>query len=224
VSVSGEIGLIPQGQWTTFVRLAGCNLRCPFCDTAKTQVFSSGVEMSVDEVVQRIVAAGPRHVLITGGEPLLQMGEVAEVCIRLRDLSPRSKHKTIQIETNGTIAPDDELSRFVDCFVFDLKPRSIVGEDFFPAALVDWFCRAPGWMSVWVKAIVQDRADYDRAVQAYSEGRPCERAVIRWAMSAVEPLPHSELFGWLREEKRFAIAVNCQLHKAIGVAGIESQA
>lgn len=94
-SVQGE-GL-RQGEPTHFVRLAGCNLKCFFCDTK--YAWEGGREMSVAEVLRRIEALKRRFpanwVCLTGGEPLLQ---------DLRGLASRLKSQgfLVQVETNGT--------------------------------------------------------------------------------------------------------------------------
>jgi 7-carboxy-7-deazaguanine synthase len=95
-SVQGE-GL-RQGEPTIFVRFAGCNLRCAFCDTK--QAWSGGTETTARAIADRIDALRKRFpaawVAITGGEPYAQdLGGL----IRLL----RRKGLKVQIETNGTI-------------------------------------------------------------------------------------------------------------------------
>jgi len=109
-----EIFLSIQGEGrtagtpSTFVRLATCNLACSWCDTGYTWDWVSfdydEQVMSMDEadVLARVVALANTNVVITGGEPLLQsldalIGELAD-----------SGH-TVEIETNGTIAPSPDL-------------------------------------------------------------------------------------------------------------------
>ncbi len=92
-SVQGE------GAWTgtpaVFVRLAGCNLACAFCDTDYALRFLAGA----DEVVRRVRAAGGDcpMVVITGGEPLAQT-RTPELIAALR-----ADNRRIHIESNGTI-------------------------------------------------------------------------------------------------------------------------
>lgn len=59
------------GRAAAFVRFAGCNLRCPFCDTE----FESFSEMTADDILKAIGAYPTRFVVLTGGEPTLQVDE-----------------------------------------------------------------------------------------------------------------------------------------------------
>lgn len=94
-SLQGE-GL-RQGEPTIFIRLAGCNLRCSFCDTRKA--WPGGKEASIDQIVDKVERLRRRFraqwVCLTGGEPLLQ--DVAPLVHALK----RRKLK-VQLETNGT--------------------------------------------------------------------------------------------------------------------------
>ena len=67
-SIQGESTY--AGKPCVFVRLAGCDLRCTWCDTA--YAFNEGQKMSVDEVLQHVDRYGSPLVEVTGGEPLLQ--------------------------------------------------------------------------------------------------------------------------------------------------------
>jgi 7-carboxy-7-deazaguanine synthase len=95
-SIQGEGGLI--GVPSVFVRTSGCNLRCSWCDTPYTSWHPEGAEMSLDEIVAQ-VAAFPvaRHVVLTGGEPMIAPG-IVDLSNRLRE---RGFH--ITIETAGTV-------------------------------------------------------------------------------------------------------------------------
>lgn len=84
------------GRPATFVRFSGCNLRCPFCDTD----FRSGTDMSGEEILQHLESYPTRFVVLTGGEPSLQVDD------GLLHLLHQAGY-TIAIETNGThLLPD----------------------------------------------------------------------------------------------------------------------
>ena len=85
-----------QGKPCLFIRLAGCNLKCRWCDTPESRV--GGMEMSLDSVLEQVWRINPPYVCITGGEPILQTKELEHLLLSL------SRRGTlIDIETNGTL-------------------------------------------------------------------------------------------------------------------------
>ena len=94
-SVQGE-GLL-TGVESVFVRTSGCNLRCWFCDTPYTSWHPEGGDMSIDEIVAQVEEWDCRHVVLTGGEPMLY-SELIPLCDRLRAIG---RHVTV--ETAGTL-------------------------------------------------------------------------------------------------------------------------
>ena len=98
------------GELATFVRFAGCNLCCSYCDTKYALNVNAGVDMSVDDIYETILTFGNSNVTITGGEPLLQKDMLELVSI----LS--SSNFEVNIETNGSI----DVSPYLDidkCFL-----------------------------------------------------------------------------------------------------------
>jgi 7-carboxy-7-deazaguanine synthase len=104
-SIQGE-GLL-TGTPSIFIRTSGCNLRCWFCDTPFTSWNPEGELNSLEQILARAAAWDCRHVVLTGGEPLLWK-ETVVLCNELRLLG-----KHITIETAGTLfhpAPCDLMS------------------------------------------------------------------------------------------------------------------
>lgn len=97
-----------EGRYTgmpaVFVRFAGCNLRCPFCDTE----FESYTEMSEDEIVAAVCSYPASHVILTGGEPTLQL-----TTSLLHKLN--GEQRMVHIETNGTHPLPDGPIHWVTC-------------------------------------------------------------------------------------------------------------
>ena len=96
-SLQGE-GLL-AGTPSTFVRTSGCNLRCVWCDTPFTSWEPTGEDIGLADVLAKVDALRQRHVVITGGEPLL-FAEVAELCVALRRAGCH-----VTVETAGTVLP-----------------------------------------------------------------------------------------------------------------------
>jgi 7-carboxy-7-deazaguanine synthase len=94
-SIQGE-GFL-TGTDSVFVRASGCNLRCWFCDTPYASWEPEGADYSVDDVFARCTAWDCRHVVLTGGEPMLS-AELIPLSQRLREAG---RHVTI--ETAGTL-------------------------------------------------------------------------------------------------------------------------
>ncbi|KPQ28385.1 MAG: 7-carboxy-7-deazaguanine synthase QueE [Porphyrobacter sp. HL-46] len=119
-----------MGVPVAFVRLSRCNLACTWCDTAYTWHFegdnrphrdgttfdrkTNQVTLSPEETAARIAALGQKRLVVTGGEPLLQAGALAEMLGYLPDIS-------VEIETNGTVAPPVRLDIRVD--QYNVSPK-----------------------------------------------------------------------------------------------------
>ena len=80
-----------SGTPAVFVRFSGCNLQCPFCDTQH----SSGTEMTEDDIAAAVGGYPARMVVVTGGEPALQL--TSSLVDKLHLLG-----KYVAVETNGT--------------------------------------------------------------------------------------------------------------------------
>lgn len=109
-SLQGEGSLV--GTPSFFVRTSGCNLRCRWCDTDYASWNPEGDNRSVEDLVEEFSASDVEHVVVTGGEPLLQE-EIGELTRALRESGAQ-----ITVETAGTVAPD-----FV-CDLLSVSPKT----------------------------------------------------------------------------------------------------
>jgi len=118
------------GMPVAFLRLSRCNLACVWCDTPYTWHFTGDdrphnygrtwdrkfnqVTFEIAEVAEIIAELGQRRLVITGGEPLLQGADLAE----LLELLPEIR---VEIETNGTVMPHEDLDYRVD--QYNVSPK-----------------------------------------------------------------------------------------------------
>ena len=137
LSVQGEGRSL--GQLRSFLRLSGCNLQCYWCDTpytwnwegtdwphiddagskpAKYLQSQESVDMRFDAIAATIAELGAEGLVITGGEPLVQMSGLTSLIRLLKTGEPQL---VVEIETNGTIAPSPELAGLVDLFMVSPK-------------------------------------------------------------------------------------------------------
>ena len=112
-SLQGEGATI--GTPSVFLRLALCNLSCSWCDTEYTwdwQRYDFNKEvlsLDIAEVEERILRHGCLHLVITGGEPLLQQRQLVPLVASLK-----FKGFYCEVETNGTVLPLAQLTRDID--------------------------------------------------------------------------------------------------------------
>lgn len=111
-SIQGEG--VDIGLPTVFVRTSRCNLECNWCDT--TYSWEPGKERKIPDILEEVMSHGVKRVCISGGEPLLQADEVAELVKALEAEGCENS-----IETNGSIdidvVPRGELTHII----MDLK-------------------------------------------------------------------------------------------------------
>lgn len=89
---------VNAGLAALFVRMSGCNLRCPFCDTDH----HSYQTLNVDDICRRYAESGVRLVVLTGGEPALQVDQALVDALH-------ACGAVIAIETNGTMPLPDGI-------------------------------------------------------------------------------------------------------------------
>lgn len=198
------------GQRCAFVRLAGCHLRCSWCDTE--YAFHEGRWWSLDEVLSEVAAFDCPVVEVTGGEPLLQPA-TPELLRRLCDRFP-----TVLLETSGALPVDA------------LDPRVI--------RILDVKCPSSGesgrnhWANLEVirsadevKFVIGTREDYDYAREVCDRHQLPERCTVLFQPVADTPdasgvwglrggLSAAQLAEWIVAD-RLAVHLSLQLHKFI---------
>ena len=108
-SIQGEGTL--AGMPCTLVRLAGCPLRCSYCDTPQAIPADSGEETRIDDIIRRVVSARRPLCLVTGGEPLAQ-----KACRTLL-AALAERRPVVQLETSGALdigGVDARIRRILD--------------------------------------------------------------------------------------------------------------
>ncbi len=181
----------------TFVRLAGCNLDCSYCDTRYAR--EGGTPMSAEAIARHVAREGLATVEVTGGEPLLQSGVVPL-------LEELVRSRRVLLETNGSL-PLDGLPRQV-CVVMDLKtPGSGM------AGSNRWENLALLKPTDEVKVVCSDRGDYEWARDMLAEHDLPRRARVSLSpvWGALDP---AELARWLLAD-RLDVRLQVQLHRIL---------
>ena len=180
------------------VRLAGCNLRCSWCDTQ--WAWRGGDEIPIDDVLARVAEFGVRRVEVTGGEPLAQTGAI-ELLRRLCD----EGYETL-LETNGSLDISSVDQRVV--------------------RIVDFKCPSSGAdrSNLWdnakelrpgdeVRFVIADREDYDYARRAVTSRRLTDRCAVIFSPVQDRCAP-ADLAEWILAD-RLDVRLGIQLHKVI---------
>ena len=195
-SVQGESTFV--GLPCVFVRLAGCNLRCVWCDS--TYTFTGGEHRSIDAVVDEACAFGLPLVEVTGGEPLAQR-QAIPLMERLV-----ARGRTVLLETSGSrdiarVPPEVHI-------ILDLKPPDS-GEE-----------RANLWSNLAllrakdeVKFVLASRRDYEWARAVLTEHRLDKVCPVLFSPVSGSLAPQ-DLVAWILAD-RLPVRFQLQMHKQI---------
>jgi 7-carboxy-7-deazaguanine synthase len=182
-----------------FVRLAGCDLACSYCDTPEARDPSAGRDMTVAEVLTALPSPPVRFVEITGGEPMLQPTEVSALVARLI-----AGGREVLVETSGA-----HLVRGLKADAVRILDVKTPG-----SGMADRMC----WANLdhlthrdEVKFVLTDRADYDWAKQVVARYRLADRAVVLFSPAAPS-LPAAALARWMIDDA-LPVRLNLQIHK-----------
>ena len=180
------------GKQCIFVRFAGCNLKCPWCDTSVAPRLS----LSLDELLAEISTSRSKNIILTGGEPTIVSG-MAELVAALKNSG-----YWIAVETNGTRGVDDApWLEFVDYIA--TSPKIEEGVEAIRLSAADEVRVVASQPQVGTVPFCNALREKVRANDYYIS--PCERdGVIDWA-TAKDTL--AKLPDW---------SLSVQLHKVLG--------
>jgi 7-carboxy-7-deazaguanine synthase len=197
-SIQGESSY--AGYPCVFVRLAGCNLRCSYCDTR--YAWEEGEELEIEEIVERAGSHACPLIEITGGEPLIQE-QTPQLVVRLIE-----RKFTVLLETNGTVDIDRADPRCVR--IVDVKcPSSGEHERNDPENFGRLTERDE------LKLVIGDRADYEyaREIVRTLSGRGVRAAHIHFSPVFGKIAP-DVLGAWILEDS-LPVRLNLQLQKIV---------
>ncbi len=195
-SIQGESSF--AGLPCTFIRFAGCNLRCHYCDTP--YALEGGMELEPDQIVSKVRECGISLNEITGGEPLLQ--EECYFLIRLL----LNEGNTVLLETNGSIALD-RVDRGV-IKIMDMKCPSSGMTEQMDFSNINYLSRQDE-----VKFVIGNREDFDWARKVICDYELLDRCKV--LISPLQPnLEAKQAAQWILEEK-LPVRLQLQLHKII---------
>ncbi len=187
-----------QGTPSVFLRLALCNLICTWCDTKYTWDWRNHdyrqevVELTRADVMDAVEAYGSRHLVVTGGEPLVQQKALSPLVDSLKE-----RGFSFEVETNGTIAPLEPLARAVD--QWNVSPK-LAGSGNSPRRrdVAPAMAAFAGMPSAFFKFVVLDHRDVEEVeslVRAYGIRR--SRVLLMPEGTSREDI--QDRSGWLSE-------------------------
>lgn len=197
-SIQGESTYV--GLPCVFIRLAGCNLRCRWCDAAYAQTPDQGEDFSIEQIIGEIKKFNCKLVEITGGEPLSQK-ETPALINRLLKLGYEAL-----LETNGSV---------------DLKPV-----DERVIKIVDVKCPSSGHVGSFlmenfnfisvrdeIKFVIADRRDYEFA-RDFLETYILDKTTKILFAPVYPQMSSQELAKWILKDG-LKVRLQLQMHKYI---------
>jgi len=185
----GELTGVPS----VFVRTSGCNLRCNWCDTPYASWNPEGKQMTPAEIVTEVEKHPARHVVLTGGEPMVAPGiqELAQLL--------RKQDHHITIETAGTVKPDGspKLAHSApDARLGDTWRKKHEELRWQPGVVADWI-EAGDYQLKFVVGAEADLAEIETMIR--ETGRPVPPSKILLMPEGVTVEQLRSKAGWLGE-------------------------
>lgn len=200
-SIDGE-GL-RTGELAVFIRLAGCNLVCSYCDTKYALKVNSGIKMTIDEIFKEIEKYNCHNITLTGGEPLIHPG-VDELIDRLVQ-----NDYYVNIETNGSIDITPYLNRCLITMDYKL-----------PSSNMEKFMRLSNLEKLGendVLKFVTEESDFEKIEEILRDYYIKSYIYLSPIFNSVEPEKIVEFMKQLNNDgvNTQKVRVQVQLHKVI---------
>ncbi len=198
------------GECAVFIRLAGCPLRCSYCDTKYAlSEDCSHTLMTADEIEQYIDGTKIHNVTLTGGEPLCADG-VHELIERLCKLGYR-----VEIETSGCV----DINGFTD-----ITPRPVFTVDYkLPSSRMEHRMAKACYTALsaedTVKFVIGSRADLARAAEVIKEYSLCERCHVHFSPMfgdiCEDGFTAQDIVRYMTDNHLNGVRLQLQIHKFI---------
>ncbi len=196
-SLQGETSTV--GLPTAFVRLTGCPLRCTYCDTE--YAFHGGKSYTLNDILDQVASYAPRHVTVTGGEPLAQP-DCRALLSQLCDAGYQ-----VSLETSGALSIENIDPRVT--VVMDLKTPASgeAGKNLWPNinALRN---------GDEIKFVICDRRDYEWTRLQIDQLKLNERDIEILLSPSQGQLAARTLADWILEDN-LPVRLQVQLHKQL---------
>lgn len=204
VSINGEGG--KAGELACFIRLAGCNLNCSYCDTRWANAADVAYEeRSEDDIYEYIKSMRVENVTLTGGEPLIQPD-----IHRLLEYLAKDSSLRIEIETNGAV----DLSAFMDLpenvvFTMDYKLPGSEMEAMMCLTNLEIIRKCD-----CVKFVISNEADMYRATEIVKAYELLDKTKVYYSTAFGEITP-ADVVEYMKHAGLNKVKLQLQLHKYI---------
>ncbi len=204
-SIQGESSL--AGMPCTLIRLAGCPLRCQYCDTKQSWSRTAGTSMSLDTIMQEVQKTQRPLVLVTGGEPLWQAATYP-LLARLAE-----QNIEVQVETSGAFpvhAIDHRVRRIIDIKTPDSGESHRMRTD-----LCDTLRTGDE-----LKFVLCSRQDYEWAMDTIQQKKLQDSPALLLFSPSWGSLDPKHLCQWILEDQA-PVRMQLQMHKCIWGAEVQ---
>lgn len=200
LSVEGEG--IRAGKLCTFIRVAGCNLRCSFCDT--TYSYEGGVQQTVEQILDQVKQLECPLITVTGGEPLLQKEVVNELIPQLLKLK-----YNVNIETNGSIDIETIDYRFDPNLMFTVDWKS-------PSSGMSDKMNSNNLKATHIKDVLKfvvgSQEDLEAMLSVINDNNIKAQIFVSPVFGKIQM---SDIVKFMQDNKLNNVRLQCQLHKII---------